>query len=261
MGLLVLLVYIVIALGAWTVAPYDPREQSVVNRLKPPSTAHVLGTDDFGRDVVSRIIHGSRVSLIVAFVSVLSGGTMGLVLGILSGYLGGRFDRVLTGLVDVLLSFPNLMLGLLVVVIVGGGLNGIIIAIAISMIPRFARLARGPTLSAKEKEYVDACRVMGAGTGRIVFRHILPNIIGPLVIAASLWMASAILLEANLSFLGLGVRPPTPTWGNMIRDGTTVMFQAPWLAVYPGLAIMLAVIAFNMLGDGLRDVLDPRTQG
>ncbi len=258
-GILVSTVMVIVSLWAAQIAPYDPRDQSILHRMQPPSRAHLLGTDEFGRDILSRVVFGSRVSLIVAFSSVLIGSTVGTLLGTLSGFVGGWFDRVLSAVVDMLLSFPNLMLGLLLLVILGSGLSSVVIAIAISMVPRFIRLARAPTLSVKEKEYVEACRAIGASTARIVLRHILPNIVGPVVVLTSLWMASAILLEANLSFLGLGVTPPTPTWGNMIRDGITVMFTAPWLAVYPGLAIMLAVMAFNMVGDGLRDALDPRT--
>ena len=257
-GLVIVAGFAVMAILAPKIAPYDPRQQSMIERLHPPSVAHVFGTDEYGRDVYSRVVFGARVSLAVAVGSILTGGTAGTILGMFAGLFGGRFDSTLSAVVDMLLSFPNLMLGLLFVVVFGTGLLGVIGAISLSLVPRFVRVSRGPTLSVREREYIEASRAMGAAATRTVFRHVLPNILGPVVVSTSLWMASAILLEANLSFLGLGVAPPTPTWGNMIRDGTVVMFRAPWLAICPGLAIMAAVMAFNLLGDGLRDALDPR---
>ena len=209
---------------------------------------------------LSRIIYGTRVALQVGVFSVLLGGIVGTSIGVCAGYFGGKLEAALMRLVDVLLSFPDLITGLLVMAVLGSGLIKLIIAIAITITPRFARIAYGQTLSLKEKEYVDAARALGQGNHIILIRHILPNIGGELVVLASLWTASAIRLEASLSFIGLGVPPPTPTWGQMIREGTVYLSSLPLLSLAPGAALLIVVFAFNLVGDGLRDVLDPRSK-
>lgn len=259
-GLVIIVSVTLVAMLAPLVAPYDPSGQNLRVRLSPPNLSHPLGTDDFGRDVLSRIIYGSRVSLLVGLFSVLLGATSGSLIGIISGYWGGKTDRVIMGAVDILMSFPTLILGLIVLVILGSGLNSLVIAIAVAMIPRFIRLARGPALAIREKQYVEASRAVGQHHLKICIKHILPNVIGPLLVMATLWMATAIIIEASLSFLGLGIQPPTPSWGNMIREGVDRLLLAPWLSIYPGLAILVTVMALNMVGDGLRDVFDPRFQ-
>ena len=260
-GLFLTLILVFTALFADVLAPYDVREQNIRGRYSPPGADHLLGTDDLGRDVFSRIIVGSRVSLYVSVSSVFFAMCTGVVLGMFAGYKGGFIDHIITRLIDTLMSFPSLLLGLLVVSALGPGLRNTVIAIALAFVPRFARVARGPTLSLKEQEFILASRAAGAKDSRIIFVHILPNLVGEIVVMASLWVATAIIIESSLSFLGLGVQPPTPSWGIMIKTGVDEITVAPWLAVFPGLAISIAVLAFNLIGDGMRDLLDPRTRG
>jgi len=222
--------------------------------------AVALGQDDYGRDLLSRIIFGARVSLLVGITSVLLGGSLGTIMGVVAGFKGGRIETVIMRVVDTLLAFPDLITGLMVLAVLGSGLDKMIIAIGIVISPRFARLAHGPTLALREKDFINAARSIGVGDLRMLSRHVMPNILGELLVMASLWTASAIRIEANLSFIGLGVSPPTPTWGQMIRDGTTHLTTAPWFSIFPGIAILVTVLAFNLLGDGLRDVLDPKLQ-
>jgi peptide/nickel transport system permease protein len=259
-GLVMVILIVLIAIFAPVLAPHNPLTQSVVNRLQGPSPGYPLGRDGYGRDVLSRIIYGTRVALQVGVFSVLLGGIVGTSIGVSAGYFGGKLEAGLMRLVDVLLSFPDLITGLLVMAVLGSGLIKLIVAIAITITPRFARIAYGQTLSIKEKEYVDAARALGQGSPIILLRHILPNIGGELVVLASLWTASAIRLEASLSFIGLGVPPPTPTWGQMIREGTVYLSSLPLLSLAPGAALLIVVFAFNLVGDGLRDVLDPRSK-
>ncbi len=240
------------------IAPYDPLDQDVFHRLTPPERSHLLGTDEYGRDVLSRIIWGTQISLAVGFFSVLLGMVIGTAMGIVAGYRGGLTDSIIMRIVDVLLSFPTLITGILIAAILGSGLVKLIITIGIVFAPRFARMAYGPTLAAKEMEYVSSAKVIGAGSLRIITRHILPNIFGEIMVAGTLWMGTAIMAEASLSFLGLGVSPPTPTWGNMIKSGIDVLASAPWLSLSPGFSILITVLAFNMIGDGLRDIADPK---
>jgi peptide/nickel transport system permease protein len=251
---------VLVAIFAPWLAPDDPLTQSTINRLQPPSAEHLLGTDTYGRDVLSRIIYGTRVALRVGVLSVALGAVIGTFLGVTAGYFSGLVNTILMRLVDVMLSFPDLITGLLVMAVLGAGETKLIIAIGLTVAPRFARIAYGPVLGLKETEFVDAARAIGLTTPRILSRHILPNIAGELVVLASLWTASAIRLEASLSFIGLGVPPPTPTWGQMIRDGTVYLADHPYLSLAPGLALLITVFAFNLVGDGLRDVLDPRGQ-
>jgi peptide/nickel transport system permease protein len=259
-GLALVILTVFVALFAPLLAPHDPIEQSTINRLADPSPEYPLGRDDYGRDVLSRVIYGTRVALLVGVLSVLLGGILGTTLGIVSAYFRGTVDAVLMRLVDIMLSFPDLITGLLVLAVLGSGTTKLIIAIGLTITPRFARLSYGPTLALKEKEFVEAARALGIGSGRILRVHILPNIAGELMVLASLWTASAIRLEASLSFIGLGIQPPTPTWGQMIREGTRYLADKPWLSLAPGIALLITVFAFNLLGDGLRDVLDPRSR-
>jgi peptide/nickel transport system permease protein len=257
-GLLLLLLILLLALFANVVAPHDIRVQNLMERHQAPSLNHWMGTDDFGRDVLSRVLVGSRVSLFVGICSISVAMVLGVLLGVYSGLKGGWIDQVLTKVIDALMTFPSLILGILVVSAIGPGVENATLAIAIAFIPRFARVARGPTLVLKENEFIMAARACGATDARIVFRHILPNLVGEIVVMGSLWVSTAIIVESSLSFLGLGVQPPAPSWGMMIKSGVDSIRLAPWLAVFPGLAISLAVLAFNLLGDGLRDLLDPK---
>ena len=258
MGVILLVIIAATSLFADFIAPYDVREQNVKNRYQPPSMEHYLGTDEFGRDVFSRVVIGSRVSLMVGMVSITAAMIFGVLLGAYSGFKGGWIDQVLTKIIDSLMSFPSLILGILVVSALGPGIRNAIIAIAIAFIPRFARVARGPSIVLRENEFIMASRACGATDLRVLFHHILPNLVGEIVVMGSLWVSTAIIIEASLSFLGLGVQPPTPSWGMMIKAGVDEIQIAPWLAVFPGLAVSLAVLAFNLLGDGLRDLLDPK---
>ncbi|MCC6704052.1 MAG: ABC transporter permease [Thermomicrobiales bacterium] len=259
-GLVLVILLVLIAIFAPLIAPYNPLSQSTINRLQGPSSEHWLGRDPYGRDVFSRIIYGTRVALQVGILSVLLGGILGTSIGVIAAYFGGKIEALLMRLVDVLLSFPDLITGLLVMAVLGSGMEKLIIAIALTITPRFARIAHGPTLGLKEKEFVEAARALGQRNPVILVRHILPNIGGELVVLASLWTASAIRLEASLSFIGLGVPPPTATWGQMIREGTVYLSSLPLLSLAPGVALLITVFAFNLVGDGLRDVLDPRSR-
>lgn len=258
-GLILVIVIVLVAVFAPVIAPHNPLTQSVTNRLEGPSRDYLLGRDAYGRDVLSRIIYGTRIALQVGIFSVLLGGLTGTAIGVVAGYFGGRVEAVLMRLVDILLAFPDLIMGLLVMAVLGPGLVKLILAIAFTMIPRFARIAYGQTLVLKQRDFVEASHALGQHTRVILYRHIAPNIAGELVVLASLWIAAAIRLEASLSFIGLGVPPPTPTWGQMIREGTVYLATHPLLSLAPGFALLLTVFAFNLVGDGLRDVLDPRS--
>lgn len=257
-GLAMLAVIVAIAAFAPWIAPYDPLEQNIVSRLEPPSAQYWFGTDSYGRDVLSRLIYGARISLVVGFVAILIAMTIGALIGILAGYIGGVFDQLVMGLLDVMLSFPTLLLGLMIAAMLGASLENLIIAIAITEIAPFARIARAPTITLKQRDFVEAGRALGFGPIRIMGVHILPNMISDVVVMGSLWMASAIRTEASLSFIGLGVPPPTPTWGGTIREGFENILDAWWLAVFPSLAILFTVLALNLLGDALRDAIDPK---
>jgi peptide/nickel transport system permease protein len=254
---LVIAVALSAILAPW-LSPHDPLEQDVLLRLAAPSADFPLGNDDFGRDILSRILWGGRVSLLVGTSAVLLAIMIGGVLGMLAGYIGGTFDRVVMAGMDVLLSFPTLVMGLLVVAMLGPTVGNLILAITLTAIAPFARIARAPTLTIKERDFVEAGRALGFSNLRIMAVHILPNIVDEILVMASLWLATAIRTEASLSFIGLGVRPPTATWGGMIREGFENILDAPWLAVFPSLAILVIMLGLNMLGDGLRDATDPR---
>ena len=257
-GAVMALVVLLTAVFAFLISPYDPLDQDVFHRFSPPERSHPLGTDEYGRDVLSRIIWGTQISLTVGFFSVLLGMIMGTAMGVVAGYSGGGTDTLIMRMVDVLLSFPTLITAIMIAAILGSGLVKLIITIGIVFAPRFARMAYGPTLAVKEMEYVSSAKVIGASSFRIIIRHILPNIFGEIIVAGTLWMGTAIMIEASLSFLGLGVSPPTPTWGNMIKSGIDVLANAPWLSLFPGLSILITILAFNMIGDGLRDIADPK---
>ncbi len=254
---LVVLVALSAVFAPW-LSPHDPLEQDVLQRLAGPSPEFPLGNDSFGRDILSRMLWGGRVSLFVSTVAVLLAIAIGGALGILAGYVGGAFDRIVMAAMDVLLSFPTLVMGLLVVAMLGPTMANLVLAIALTAIAPFARIARAPTLSIKERDFVEAGRALGFSHLRIMVVHILPNIIDDVLVMASLWLATAIRTEASLSFIGLGVRPPTPTWGGMIREGFENILDSPWLAIFPSLAILVIMLGLNMLGDGLRDATDPR---
>ncbi|WP_315801436.1 MULTISPECIES: ABC transporter permease [unclassified Bradyrhizobium] len=261
LGALLLALIVVVAVLAPLIAPHDPLEQNIVARLEPPSAEFLFGTDNYGRDVLSRLIYGARISLMVGFVAILIAMTIGCTIGIVAGYVGGALDQLVMGVLDVMLSFPALLLGLMIAAMLGASLQNLIIAIAITEIAPFARVARAPTIALKQQDFVIAGRALGFGPVRIMGVHILPNLISDVVVMSSLWMASAIRTEASLSFIGLGVPPPTPTWGSMIREGFDNILDAWWLAVFPSLAILLTVLALNLLGDALRDAIDPKLRG
>jgi peptide/nickel transport system permease protein len=257
-GFVLLVLIILAALLAPLLAPVDPTEQDILRKLEPPSAESLLGTDSFGRDILSRILYGARISLVVGLASILIASVIGGALGVVAGYVGGRVDRLIMGAMDVMLAFPTLLLGLMIVAMIGPSLQNLIIAIALTEIAPFARIARAPTLLLREREFIEAGRALGFSDLRLMFVHVLPNIVSDLIVMGTLWMAQAIRTEASLSFIGLGVPPPTATWGSMVREGFEHILDAPWLAVLPSLAILLTVIALNMLGDGLRDAIDPK---
>ena len=258
-GAAVVVLMIVMAAFAGVLAPYDPVAVDFGAMLARPSAQHWLGTDAFGRDVLSRLIFGSRTALFVGFGAAFVGATAGAILGVGSAYFGGRLDLYLQRLMDIFLSFPLIILALAIVAILGNALHNVIMAITIPMIPRCALVIRSSALSIREMPYVDAARAAGFGHGRIILRHMLPNVMAPYLILLTAFLGQAILLESSLSFLGLGVQEPTAAWGLMLR-GAAVEFAetAPWMAIFPGLAISLAVVAFNLFGDSLRDALDPK---
>jgi peptide/nickel transport system permease protein len=256
-GALCLLV-VLAAVFAPLLAPHDPIDQSIVDRLSPPDAAYPLGTDAYGRDVLSRILFGARISLLIAVSSTLAAMVTGGALGAVSAYVGGRLDLFVMQLTDVLLSLPSLILGLVVVALLGPDVGNLVFAIALTAIAPFVRIARAPVLSLKGRAFIEAGRALGFSHARILFVHVLPNILDEILVMGTLWMAAAVRTEASLSFIGLGVRPPTPTWGGMMRDGFENILDAPWLSLFPGLAILLLVLGLNMIGDGLRDVTDPK---
>ncbi len=260
-GLLVIGLYLVCALGARWIAPYDPYEMRVESVLREPGAEHWLGADPFGRDMFSRIVHGSRISLRVGLIAVSIALSAGTVLGMLAGYFGRWIDGLLSRVVDVMFSFPDILLALVIMAILGPSTTNVMIAIGIVYTPIFARIARGSVLSVKNAMFVEAARAIGVGHFMIMFRHILPNILAPLIIQTTLSFAFAILAEAALSFLGLGVEPDAPSWGIMLNEGKNWMEHGWWVAVFPGVAITLAVLSFNVVGDGLRDALDPKLRG
>ncbi len=258
-GVLAVASMAVVAVLAGSVAPYDPVAIDFTAMFAAPSSRHWFGTDAFGRDVLSRLVYGARTALLVGFAASLSGATLGAVVGVVSAYFGGTTDLIIQRLADILLSFPIIILALAIVAILGAGTTNLILAIALSFVPRIELVIRASALAVRETTYVEAARAIGARPGRIIFRHMVPNVAAPYLVMLTVFLGQAILLEASLSFLGLGVNEPTPAWGLML-SGAAVDFvaRAPWMAIFPGLAITATVLAFNVLGDALRDTLDPR---
>ena len=259
-GLAVILLWSLVAIFAPAIAPYDPLEQDIQDRLQPPSTEHLCGTDELGRDIFSRILYGARISLPMGLIVVLFAMLLGGTVGALAGFIGGRFDDLVMRLADITLAFPSIVLALAIAAALGPSLKNLLIAMMAVWWPEYARLMRGQVLSVKNNDYVEACRAIGVPSGRTLLRHVVPNTGTPLLVKASLDAGSAILTVAALSFIGLGAVPPTPEWGAMISMGRTKFYQW-WMMTFPGLAILTVVLGFNFLGDGLRDALDPRLRG
>lgn len=257
-GAVVLIAMIVLAIFAPLIAPYDPIAQNSQAIRAAPSAQHLFGADTFGRDIFSRVLYGGRMSLPVGFVAVGITAVVGVAFGLIAGYYGGRIDSAIMRWADLMLAFPGILLAMALVAILGTSLFNLMLAVGIAAIPEYTRVVRGTVLSAREAEYVTAARVSGAYDRTIVLRHILPNVLPPVIVLATLGIAGAIILGSTLSFLGLGIKPPTPEWGNMLSDGRSMIRHQWWVSFFPGLAIMLTVLAINLLGDGLRDALDPR---
>jgi peptide/nickel transport system permease protein len=257
-GLGIVIFFIMIAILAPVIAPYSFKDQNLVERFQAPSSEHWFGTDDFGRDIFSRIVYGARISLWVGFFSVLGSVVFGTLLGIVAGYYGRWVDAIISRIFDIMLAFPSILLAIAVVAILGPSLQNALIAIAVINIPNFGRLVRSRVLSVKQEEYIMAARAVGMKDTRILFRHILPNSISPVIVQATLAIATAIIEAAALGFLGMGAQAPTPEWGKMLADSKNYIMQAPWTLFFPGMAIMLTVLGFNLMGDGLRDALDPK---
>jgi peptide/nickel transport system permease protein len=254
----VVLLFIITAAFAPFIAPYDPLESNLDEALQSHSYKHWLGTDEQGRDILSRIIFGGRMSLAIGVIAVAISSVLGILLGLVSGFFGGKVDNVIMRFMDILMAFPGMLLALAIVSALGPGTVNLMIALGVYSVPFFARVVRGSVLSVREMEYVEAAKAVGQSNFFIVFSHILPNCVGPILVLATLRVAIAILNGAGLSFLGLGPQPPTPEWGAMLSSGRTYLRIAPWVATYPGIAIMFVVLGFNVFGDGLRDALDPR---
>ncbi len=257
-GLGIVIFFIILAIIAPYIAPYSFRDQVIAERMQAPSSKHWFGTDDFGRDIFSRVLYGARISLWVGFFSVLGSVFFGTILGIIAGYYGRWVDAIISRIFDIMLAFPSILLAIAVVAILGPSLQNALIAIAVINIPNFGRLVRSKVLSVKQDEYIMAARAVGMKDTRILFRHILPNSISPVIVQATLAIATAIIEAAALGFLGMGALAPTPEWGKMLADSKNYITQAPWTLIFPGLAIMLTVLGFNLMGDGLRDALDPK---
>jgi peptide/nickel transport system permease protein len=256
-GVLLTLLIVAVAIMANRVAPYDPVALNARHRLEPPSADFRFGTDRLGRDVLSRVVYGARSSLGIAASSVAISLVLGAAVGLLAGYFGGAFDLISGRFMDVLFSFPALLLAIAIAAMLGPGVRNAALAIAVVYTPLFARVIRGPTISERHRDYVQAARVIGASHTSIIVRHILPNVVSPVIIQASAALSTAILIEAALSYVGLGTQPPAPSWGTMLSEGRTFLETAPWMSIFPGVAIALTVLAFNLLGDGLRDAFDP----
>ncbi len=259
-GLIIITMFIFTALFAPLLAPYNPLEQHLVEGLRPPALKHQFGQDKLGRDILSRVIFGARVSIWIGLVTVSVSAIIGVILGSLAGYWGGLVDELLMRLIDILLAFPGILLAIALMAVLGPSLNNVILALCIIGWVGYARLVRGQILAVRNFEFVAAARVLGASSTRIIIKHILPNIMGPLMVQITFGLAGVIVAEAGLSFLGLGTQPPTPSWGTMLNEGRQFLLVAPHLSIFPGIAIMLTVLGFNFVGDGLRDVLDPKSR-
>jgi peptide/nickel transport system permease protein len=260
-GLLVLLLLGLAAIFAAWLAPYDPYDTNMRNVLLQPSKAHLLGTDPLGRDTLSRLIYGTRTALLVGFTTVTIAAVAGMALGLIAGYFGGITNMIIMRIMDLLLSFPMIILALFIAALLGGGIQNVIIALGIGALPGYARVMHGLALSIRENDYIMAERAMGSSNSRTMFSHILPNTMPPMIVLITIQLGSIILAEAGLSYLGIGIKPPGAAWGAMVNEGYRYLLTNPWLSFAPGLAIMLVVFAFNLVGDGLRDALDPRLRG
>jgi peptide/nickel transport system permease protein len=260
-GIVVIALLVLTAIFAPLLAPYDPFDQNLRNALQQPSREHLLGTDELGRDLLSRIIYGSQISLLVGTVTVTIATIVGMLLGLIAGYFGKWVETIIMRIIDALMSLPPMVLMLAIAAVLGGGLKNILIAVGIGMIPTYARLMRGQVIVIRENDFIVASRSIGAPNLRIMISHILPNCFAPLIVLITVNLGTAILAEASLSFLGIGITPPTPTWGSQVSLGYRYLLTNPLLSIAPGVAIMLVVLAFNMVGDGLRDALDPRLRG
>lgn len=257
-GLLMFTLIVLASAFAPFISPHDPLDQNIVDRLQDRSAEYILGTDTFGRDTFTRILYGLRVSLLIGLTSTFIAMVLGCSFGIIAGYRGGWIDSLIMRVMDMLLAFPTLITGLFIVAVLGANVVNIVLAITVTILPKFARVARAPTIALKEREFVEAARALGYSDIRIMAVHIAPNILGEVVVLASLWAAYAIRVEAYLSFIGLGVAPPTPTLGTMIRDGFNHILDAPFVSIYPGFAVLFVVLSLNLVGDGLRDAIDPK---
>lgn len=258
LGIAIVFALILAAIFAPQLATHSPSKQMIMAQLEQPGANYILGADQYGRDIWSRLLYGARYSLTIGFLAIFVSLVIGTLVGMIAGYLGGRVDIVLMQIMDVILAFPSLILGLALVALMGATLTNIVIAIAFTATPAFARIARAGLISQRDREYVQACRAMGFSRPRILFLHIMPAILPEVMVMTSLWLATAVRTEASLAFIGLGLAPPTPTWGGMVRDGFDNILSSFHLAIIPSLAILLLVLAFNLIGDGLRDVIDPR---
>ncbi|MCZ8185794.1 MAG: ABC transporter permease [Beijerinckiaceae bacterium] len=261
LGLVIFLLVTLLALLAPWISPHDPLEQNVFAKLKAPFENYYLGTDYYGRDILSRLLYGAQISLVIGIASTVLALVLGSMIGILAGWYGGRFDIIVMQTMDMLLAFPSLILGLILVAMLGPSMTNIILAIALTSIPSFARIARAPTISVKQREFIDAGRALGFSDARLMAGHVLPNIFPEILVMGSMWLANAIRTEASLAFIGLGVKPPIPTWGGMIREGFENILDSYWLVLSPSIAILVVVFGLNILGDGLRDAIDPKLKG
>lgn len=260
-GIIIISIFVIVAICAPIISPYDPFKINLEERLQCPNLKHLCGTDNLGRDILSRILYGAKISLAVGTIATFLALLIGFIFGAIGGYLGGKIDKLIIALTDIMLAFPGLLLAVGIAVAIGPGLITLYIALATVGWAEFARLIRGVVLSLKEQDYVEAAKVIGASHIRIVLKHILPNIFPIIIVVATLRIGSYILSEASLSFLGLGTQPPTPSWGSIVSTGSNFILTAPWFSIFPGLAIAIVVIGFNLLGDGLRDILDPKLKG
>ena len=260
-GLCVILGFLSCAVFAPWISPHDPLKMDLVAKYRQPSVEHLLGTDYIGRDILSRLIWGTRVSLYTAVFAISFAVAIGILLGVTGGFFGGKVDIIISRFVDIMLALPAFIMAIVLMGVLGRGLLNMIVAIGVGMSPRIARVVRGSTLTVKENEFVEGARSFGYGDWRIIFRHIIPHSLTPVVVYATLLLGSAVMIEAGLSFLGLGIPPPTPTWGQMVSEGMDVMRDLPWISTTAGLSIVILVLGFNLLGDGLRDQLDPRLRG
>lgn len=258
LGLIIILVLIIVAIFADFIAPYGFDEQNLQNAFQKPGNGHLFGTDEFGRDIFSRVVYGTRISLLIGFIAVAIAVVVGVLLGAISGFYGDKVDNIIMRLMDIILSIPQILLAIAIVAALGNGLFNLMVAVGISSIPQYARIIRASVLSIKDQEFIEAAKAAGSSDIRIIFKHIIPNCLAPIIVQATLGVALAILTAAGLSFIGLGISPPTPEWGSMLSSGRSYIRDYSYMTMFPGLAIVVTIFALNVLGDGLRDALDPK---